>query len=188
MYTLLAGVPYWNSKTGMPIVSKTDYGHYVHLANPQLTRFVRREMALMPLSCRPSPLKSDRESRVDQESELSLGKNGEEVNESLAPQALLALVVERVVKDLINNGVVAAREMQGRTKANILETSLKEPQQSVLTPTHIFQSLVIKDASQGGGKREVLSKCFSRVGTVLQMDGAAASASATQGGTSIPRT
>jgi len=101
--------------------------------------------------------------------ELSLGSSPKEMDDILAPHAYLGLVVKSVIRDLVNNGLQVAREMQSRTKAATPENAT---QVALLTPIHILEGLVIKDVSQGGGRREALSKCFSRIGTVLQAEGA----------------
>ncbi|KIJ25193.1 hypothetical protein M422DRAFT_56094 [Sphaerobolus stellatus SS14] len=169
VYTLLPGVPYWNPSVTLPIPRNPDYGYAVKLVDPQLTRFVRRVTSSLPLPCLQLPERETGTSRIEKGNELALGSNAEEINDALAPHALLAMVVERVVKDLVNNGLQVAREMQGRAKSN----TTPEGARSIFTPTHVLQSFVIKDASQGGGRREALSKCFSRIGTVLQMEGTA---------------
>ena len=79
----------------------------------------------------------------------------EDVNDSIAPIALLAIIFRLFVQDLVRNGICVAREIGARvrpsgggptqTSAGILPISgskdVKQPSTQVLTPSHVLSVL-----------------------------------------------
>ncbi|KAF8582829.1 hypothetical protein K439DRAFT_120063 [Ramaria rubella] len=172
VYALLAppGMPYWVYQAGQVTFTPSTPHDLVTVAHPHLTRFVRHNVALLSLPRFEVAPALEGNAGLFTGNELSLGNNRREVDEALAPHALLAITLERLVKDLVESGVQVAREMQNRTKAASVGT--REPTAtSLLTPTHVLQGLLINNTDPGRPK-EALFKCFSRVGTVLVAAGA----------------
>ncbi|KAF8527474.1 hypothetical protein BU17DRAFT_81645 [Hysterangium stoloniferum] len=167
VYALVApsGAQHGSSHMSGSIIMQSTPRELLAVAHPQLTRFVSHEVALLSLPCY---------SRSQQQAPSLLGrllpgKDGKEVAEVLAPHALLAIALEKVVRDLVKDALQVAVDMQARTKAVIPAGSSNGSPVSLLTPTHLLQGLLWRDIGQGN-KREALCKCFSRLGTLLQVE------------------
>ncbi|KAF8526153.1 hypothetical protein JB92DRAFT_1188905 [Gautieria morchelliformis] len=167
VYTLLAPsrTPLRSAPSGH-ISLTSNPRDFVTVARPQLTQLVRQEVASLSLCSGVIP-EAERDAGLMIDHEIPTGRNRREVDENLASHALLAITLEQVVKDLVRGGLQVAREMQSLTKASTLGTREDMPT-ALLTPTHVLQGLLIKEADLGGPK-EALFKCFSRVGTLLAL-------------------
>lgn len=168
VYTLLAPsrTPHWPAHSGR-ISLTSNPRDLTAVAHPQLTRLVRQEVASLSLSCFhvASGTEGDAEMLLDRG--FVLGRNRQEVDETLSPHALVAITLEQLVKDLVRGALQVAREMHSRTKA-VHSGAREDAPPPLLTPTHVLQGLLIKEADLGGPK-EALFKYFSRVGTLLAM-------------------
>jgi hypothetical protein len=164
VYTLLAPsrTPLRSAPSGH-ISLASNPRDFVTVARPQLTQLVRQEV--MSLSCSGVIPETERDSGLIIDHGILTGRTRREVDEKLASHALLAITLEQVVKDLVRGALQVAREMQTLTKASSLGTREDMPT-ALLTPTHVLQGLLIKEADLGGPK-EALFKCFSRMGTLL---------------------
>lgn len=159
VYNLLAPStsPVWD-------FSQIDFTHkprdILSVAHPGLLLFAQRQTELLSLSCFPRIPSNLYPSEI--------GGTSDETATALSPYGILAVVTKFVLRDLVNEAVQVARNMQGRTKVAGTD---HPPQEShfILTPNHVLESLVIKDDNRIG-RREVFAKCFSRLGTLLQVD------------------
>jgi len=166
VYALVApsGAQHGSSQSSGSIIMQSTPHELLAVAHPQLTRFVDHEVAFLSLCYNRSPQQAS--SRLGR---LLPGIDSTEVAEVIAPHALLAIVLEKVVKDLVKDALQVAVDMQARTKTVVSAGSSNGSPISLLTPTHVLQGLLWRDIGQGT-KREALCKCFSRLGTLLQVE------------------
>lgn len=166
VYTLLAPskTTHWTPHPGRISLASSPRD-LVTIAHPQLTRLVQQEIMSLSLSCSRVISKVEIDAELLLNSGHPLGRNRREVDETLSTPAFLAITLERLVKDLVRGGLQVARDMQSRTRASSYETRDDTPT-LLLTPTHVLQGLLVKEADLGGPK-EALFKCLSRVGTLL---------------------
>lgn len=167
VYTLLAPsrTAHWTALSGR-ITLASNPRDLVTIAHPQLTRLVREEIASLYLSCSGVMSETERDVQLLPDSRLPLERHRREIEETLSTDAFLAITLEQLMKDLVRGALQAARDMQSRTKASSYETLKDTP--TLLTPTHVLQGLLIKEADLGGPK-EALFKYLSRVGTLLSV-------------------
>lgn len=164
VYTLLAPstapATVWNSSQIKFVHKPRDI---LSIAHPNLLLFAQQRVESLSLTCFPQiSLNSN---------PLELGDSPDEVATTLLPYGILAVVTKFVVRDIVNGAVQAARDMQTRTKIAGTDGTSSDQHSSttLLTPSHVLESLVIKDGNQTE-RQGVFSKCFSRLGTLLQVD------------------